>query len=93
MVFELMDGNLYQLIKDRNGIRLEETTTRSMVCVVLFFVVSIVFEYLTECRVHSIRSLNSGRLTVLSGLFFTMTDSRYSEDCNTCMPKVSCIAT
>jgi len=33
MVFELMDGNLYQLIKDRNGTRLEETKIRSMVCV------------------------------------------------------------
>ncbi|KAF9137245.1 hypothetical protein BGX30_010427 [Mortierella sp. GBA39] len=35
MVFELMDGNLYQLIKDRNGARLEETTTRSMVFQIL----------------------------------------------------------
>ncbi|KAF9079541.1 hypothetical protein BGX23_003790 [Mortierella sp. AD031] len=31
MVFELMDGNLYQLIKDRNGIRLEELKIRSIV--------------------------------------------------------------
>ncbi|KAG0268693.1 hypothetical protein BGZ95_002342, partial [Linnemannia exigua] len=30
MVFELMDGNLYQLIKDRNGARLEETKIRRL---------------------------------------------------------------
>jgi hypothetical protein len=36
MVFELMDGNLYQLIKDRNGVRLDEETVRSMVCVDFF---------------------------------------------------------
>ncbi|KAF9911395.1 hypothetical protein EC991_003960, partial [Linnemannia zychae] len=35
MVFELMDGNLYQLIKDRNGVRLEETKIRSMVFQIL----------------------------------------------------------
>jgi hypothetical protein len=35
MVFEIMEGNLYQLIKDRNGARLEETKIRSMVCVFL----------------------------------------------------------
>ncbi|KAG0031031.1 hypothetical protein BGZ81_001881, partial [Podila clonocystis] len=35
MVFELMDGNLYQLIKDRNGAFLEEERIRSMVFQVL----------------------------------------------------------
>ncbi|KAG0276218.1 hypothetical protein BGZ96_003407, partial [Linnemannia gamsii] len=35
MVFELMDGNLYQLIKDRNGIRLDEKTVRSLVFQIL----------------------------------------------------------
>ncbi|KAG0372454.1 hypothetical protein BGX24_000234, partial [Mortierella sp. AD032] len=35
MIFELMDGNLYQLIKDRNGARLEETKIRSMVFQIL----------------------------------------------------------
>ncbi|KAG0320343.1 hypothetical protein BGZ97_000262 [Linnemannia gamsii] len=35
MVFELMDGNLYQLIKDRNGVRLDEETVRSMVFQIL----------------------------------------------------------
>ncbi|KAG0196122.1 hypothetical protein BGX33_002052 [Mortierella sp. NVP41] len=35
MVFELMDGNLYQLIKDRNGIRLEELKIRSIVFQIL----------------------------------------------------------
>ncbi|KAF9153020.1 hypothetical protein BG015_004270, partial [Linnemannia schmuckeri] len=35
MVFELMDGNLYQLIKERNGARLDETITRNMVFQIL----------------------------------------------------------
>ncbi|KAF9184747.1 hypothetical protein BGZ51_003150 [Haplosporangium sp. Z 767] len=35
LVFELMEGNLYQLIKDRNGLQLEETIVRSMVFQVL----------------------------------------------------------
>ncbi|KAI1320644.1 hypothetical protein EDD11_000167 [Mortierella claussenii] len=35
MVFELMEGNLYQLIKNRNGLKLEESRIRSMVFQVL----------------------------------------------------------
>ncbi|KAK3829158.1 MAG: kinase-like domain-containing protein, partial [Benniella sp.] len=35
MVFELMEGNLYQLIKDQNGQKLEESRIRSMVFQVL----------------------------------------------------------
>ncbi|KAF9208319.1 hypothetical protein BGZ49_009172 [Haplosporangium sp. Z 27] len=31
MVFELMEGNLYQLIKDQNGLKLEESRIKSMV--------------------------------------------------------------
>ncbi|KAG0208808.1 hypothetical protein BGX28_000351 [Mortierella sp. GBA30] len=35
LVFELMEGNLYQLIKDQNGLKLEEFRVRSMVFQVL----------------------------------------------------------
>ncbi|KAI8603168.1 kinase-like domain-containing protein [Dissophora ornata] len=35
MVFELMEGNLYQLIKDQNGLKLEESRIKSMVFQVL----------------------------------------------------------
>jgi len=30
MVFELMEGNLYQLMKDRNGLKLHEPQVRNM---------------------------------------------------------------
>ncbi|KAF9964940.1 hypothetical protein BGZ70_005687 [Mortierella alpina] len=35
LVFELMEGNLYQLIKDRNGERLEDSRIRSMLFQIL----------------------------------------------------------
>ncbi|KAG0041951.1 hypothetical protein BGZ83_001075, partial [Gryganskiella cystojenkinii] len=35
MVFELMQGNLYQMMKDRNGLKLEEPQVRSMIFQVL----------------------------------------------------------
>ncbi|KAF9275296.1 hypothetical protein BGZ68_010894 [Mortierella alpina] len=35
LVFELMEGNLYQLIKDRNGTRLEDSRIRSMIFQIL----------------------------------------------------------
>ncbi|ORZ10332.1 kinase-like domain-containing protein [Lobosporangium transversale] len=35
MVFELMEGNLYQLIQDQNGVRLEESRIKSIVFQVL----------------------------------------------------------